>query len=222
MWCIAKVTPEYIERMMDILEIYELPYNPKFPVICFDEKTKQLLGDVTNPIPASPGKIKKVDYNYKRNGVVNLFVSVEPRGKKRYITTTKRRTKVDFAKEIERLVKRYKKAEKIILITDNLNTHSAKCIVDAFGKERGDKIIDKIDWHYTPKHASWLNMAEIEINTLSNQCLKRKIPTFQEMQKQVAAYKNNRNKKELGINWQFTREKAKTKFKIEDNAIYKN
>lgn len=223
MWCIAKIDDEYKKRMLDVLEVYERPYDQKFPVVCFDEKTKQLLGDVKEPIPAKPGKVKKIDYNYKRNGVVNLFVSVEPKGKKRHVTVTKKRTKIDFAKEIEKLVMtRYKQAEKVVLVTDNLNIHSKKAIIETLGEEIGKKITDRIEWHYTPKHASWLDMAEIEINVLSNQCLKRNIATFQEMQKQVAAYKNNRNKKEIGINWQFTREKAKKKFKINDNILTEN
>jgi len=216
MWCIAEVNACYVEKMMDVLEVYERPYDPKFPVVCFDEKTKQLLDDVKIPIQAKPGKIKRVDYNYKRKGVVNLFVAVEPKGKKRYVTVTKQRTKSDFAKEMEKLaMKKYREAEKIALITDNLNIHSKKAVLEILGEEKGKKVNDRIEWHYTPKHASWLNMAEIEINALSNQCLKRKISSFQKMQKQVAAWKNNRNSKKVGIDWQFTREKAEKKFKID-------
>jgi transposase len=215
MWCIPKLTEEYIRRMIDILEVYERPYDPKRPVICFDEKSKQLLGEVRVSLSASKGKAKRQDYEYKRNGTVNLFVTIEPKGKKRWVTVTKRRKKPDFAREIKRLVLgKYKDAEKVVLVVDNLNTHTEKCIRDELAEEEAEKILKKIEWHYTPTHASWLNMAEIEISVLSKQCLGKRTPTFQHMQKQVAAWVRYRNKKNIGITWQFTREKAQEKFKF--------
>lgn len=223
MWCIPEVNAQYIEKMIDVLEVYERPCDSRFPVVCFDEKTKQLLDDVKDSIQVKPGKIKKVDCNYRRKGIVNLFVATEPKGKTRYVTVTKHRKKVDFAKEIEKLtMKKYKEAEKLVLITDNLNIHSKKAILETLGEEKGKKVTDRIEWHYTPRHASWLNMAEIEINVLSNQCLKRKISSFQKMQRQVAIWKNDRNKKKVGINWQFTREKAEKKFKINGRILSEN
>jgi hypothetical protein len=199
--------------MMDVLEVYERPYDAKKPVICLDEKSKQLLKDTREALPITRRKAKRQDYEYKRNGTVNLFVTIEPKGNKRYVRVTKRRKKPDFAKEIKDIVLvKYKHAEKIILVTDNLNTHTAKCIRDELGEEEAKAILDKIEWHYTPKHASWLDMAEIEIGVLSSQCLKKRIGTFQEMQRQVAAWVRRRNKKGVGINWSFTGEKAQEKF----------
>jgi transposase len=215
MWCIPKLDNEYIRKMIDVLEVYEKPYNPKQPVICFDEKSKQLLANKRKSLPISANKSKRYDYEYKRNGTVNLFIAIEPKGKKRSVKITKHRKKPDFAREIKQLVlKRYKNAEKVILVTDNLNIHTPKCIRDELPAKTAKKILDKVSWHYTPKHASWLNMAEIEISALSRQCLSKRIPTFQDMQKQVAAWTRYRNNKGIGINWQFTGEKAQEKFKF--------
>lgn len=202
---------------MDILEVYERPYNPKYPVVCFDEKSKQLLDKLRKAIPAKTkqGSLKKVDYEYQRNGTVNIFVATEPKGKKRHILVTKQRKKDDFAKVIKTLVmNKYKNAEKLVLVTDNLNIHNEKAIRETLKKEEAEQIINKIEWHYTPKHASWLNMAEIEINALSRQCLNQEIPSFQKMQKHTSIWSKDRNKMKIGINWKFTRKKAKIKFKI--------
>lgn len=202
---------------MDVLEVYERPYDPDIPVVCFDEKSKQLLDKVRENLPARPGKERRKDYEYKRHGTVNLFVSVEPKGKKRTIKVTKRRTKVDFAKEIKRLItKTYRKAEKLIMVLDNLNTHREKAIREVLGEE-AEEILKKIEFHYTPKHASWLNMAEIEMSALTTQCLRQMIPTFQGMQRQTAAWVRDRNEKRVGINWTFTRTKARQKFKLNTN-----
>lgn len=217
MWCVTEMTEEYIKRMLDVLEVYERPYNPLYPVVCFDEKSKQLLDKPRKSIAAKPkpGSLKKVDYEYRRNGTVNIFVAVEPKGKKRHLFVTKHRKKGDFAKAIKRLVMgKYKSAEKVVLVTDNLNIHSEKVLREIFNNEEAEKIINRIEWHYTPKHASWLNMAEIEINVLSRQCLSREIPAFQGMQKHTAKWSMNRNEMNIGINWQFTRKKAKIKFKL--------
>ena len=216
MWCIPKITDEYIERMFHVIRLYERPYNPKRPVICFDEKNKQLLTSSRSPISAKPGRIKRVDYEYERNGTANIFVAVEPKGKFRTVKATKRRTKSDFAKEIKRIANlpRYKSAKKIHIVLDNLNTHFEKSFYETFSKTAARNILKKVKFHYTPKHASWLNMAEIEINVLSGQCLNRQIPTMKEMRKQIAAWSKRRNKTKAGINWQFTRKKAEIKFKL--------
>lgn len=199
---------------MDVLEVYERPYDSDYPVVCFDEKSKQLLDDVRKGIPTKPGKERRQDYEYKRQGTANLFVSVEPKAKRRSIQVTKRRTKIHFAKEIKRLVtKRYKKAKKVIMVLDNLNTHHEKAIREVLGQE-AEEILKRVEFHHTPNHASWLNMAEIEISALTTQCLGQRIPVFQEMQRQVAAWVRDRNQKGVGINWTFTREKARQKFKV--------
>jgi hypothetical protein len=227
MWCIEKIDEEYERRMMDVLEVYERPYDPKKPVICLDEKSVQLLGEGRPFIPGKPGQVKRTDYEYERHGTVNLFVMVEPKGKRHRVTVTKRRTKADFAKEMDRIVMgMYRAADTVVLVTDNLNIHSPKTILDALGEKRGQAIVEKIEWHYTPKHASWLDMAEIAIHALSTQCLNQKIPTFQKMQKHTAAWTKDRNKKAVGIHWQFTREKARKKMTLpsqrEMNVDFKN
>jgi hypothetical protein len=215
MWCIPKVTPEFEEKMLDVLEVYERPYDPKKPVVCMDEKSTQLLTDTRTPIEGKPGKLPKVDYEYKRNGTCNLFVCIEPKGRKRTVRVTKRRTKKDYASFIKYLVDHvYKKAKKIILVEDNLNTHNEGSLIEIFGETEGKRIIKRIEWHFTPKHASWLDQAEIEIHSLETQCLNRRIPTFHKMQSEVAACVKKRNRDKCGINWQFTREKAREKFKI--------
>lgn len=219
MWCIAKITDEYAERMLHVIGLYERQYNPRYPVVCFDEKSKQLLGASRPFRPAKPGKIKRVDYEYKRNGTANIFVAVEPKGRFRAIRATKRRTKADFAKEIKRIVglPRYKKAKKIHIVLDNLNTHFEKSFYETFSKIEAKQILKKVKFHYTPKHASWLNMAEIEINVLSGQCLNRQMPELRDMRKHIAAWLKRRNRMKAGINWQFTREQAKTKFKLKSS-----
>ena len=216
MWCIPKVTPEFITRMNDVLEVYERPYDPVRPVVCMDEKSKQLLQDTKQrkPLPMRPGKPTRADYEYKRNGTANLFVAVEPKAGKRVVRVTKRRTKKDYASFIKHLVTNaYKDVEKVVLVEDNLNTHKPEALVEILGEKTGKRIADKIEWHYTPKHASWLDQAEIEIHSLEQQCLNRRIPDFHTMQSEVAACVKKRNQDKCGITWQFTREKAKEKFK---------
>ena len=216
MWCIAEITDEYQKRMMNLLKLYEQEYDPEYPVICFDEKSKQLLSSKRQFIQAKPGKTKRVDYEYKRHGTVNIFVATEPKGKFRTVKATKRRTRQDFAKEIKRIAKlqRYDKAKKIHFVLDNLNTHFEKSFYETFSKTEAKNILQRIKFHYTPKHASWLNMAEIEINVLSSQCLDKQIPTISKMRKHIAKWKEDRNRTRKGINWQFTRKKAKKKFNL--------
>lgn len=215
MWCIPKVTPEYEERMMDVLEVYEQPYDPKFPVVCVDEKSKQLTAESRPGIPAKPGKVAKQDYEYVRHGTANLFVAVEPKGNRRKVKVTKRRTKVDFVKFIKRLVEYdYRKAEKVILVLDNLNTHFEKSFREVLKTDQAARLLKRIEFHHTPKHASWLNQAEIEIQALSTQCLSQSIPTFRTMQHQVAVWSKERNQNQVGINWKFTRKKAREKFHL--------
>ncbi len=216
MWCIPNVTSEFKKRMLDVLEVYERVYNLQKPVVCMDEKSTQLLKETRMTIVPKPGKPTRADYEYERNGTCNLFVAVEPKSGKRIVRVTRRRTKKDYASFIKHLVtKVYKKAKKVVLVEDNLNTHSKKVLIEVLGEKEGNKIARKIEWHFTPKHASWLDQAEIEIHSLEAQCLNRRIPDFQTMQSEVAACVKKRNQDKCGINWQFTREKAKEKFKLQ-------
>jgi hypothetical protein len=220
MWCIQEIDAEYQRKMMDVLEVYERPYDPKLPVICIDEKSKQLLGDARSDVPMKPGQPRKTDYEYQRHGTVNIFVAIEPKGKKRKIKVTKQRKAGDFAFFLDKLVNvTYRQADKIILVTDNLNIHRQKSLITAFGEEKAEKIMARIEWHYTPKHASWLDQAEIEINAISRQCLKRHIPTFTEMQHHCAIWQDDRNQKNIGITWQFTRQKAIEKLKLNTSIL---
>ena len=184
MWCIANITPEYRKRMYDLLNLYEKPYNSKYPVVCIDEKSKQLIGENRTPIPMKPGSPGKYDYEYKRNGTRNIFVAVEPKAWKRKIQVTRRRTKKDFAKFVQELIKDYSGATKIHIVLDNLNTHFESSFYETFDKKEAKRILKRIVFHYTPKHASWLDMAEIEINVLSNQCIAGRISTEEQLIKQ--------------------------------------
>jgi DDE superfamily endonuclease len=215
MWVIPTITIEFIERMLDVLEVLERPFNPLFPVVCLDEKSKQLLKEVRQFLGIRPGKPKRVDYEYERNGTANVFVAIEPKAGKRIARVTRFRKKWDFAFFIKFLVDYvYPTAEKIVLILDNLNTHSKKALIDIFGETEGGRLAQRIEWHHTPKHASWLDPAEIEIHCLETICLKKRIGTLDDMREEVAAYVKERNDYHCGINWQFTRKRAIEKFHL--------
>ena len=155
MWCIPKVTPEFKKRMFDVLKVYERPYDPQKPVVCMDEKSKQLLKDTRTPIAGKPGTMARTDYEYGRNGTCNLFVAVEPKGKHRTVRVTRRRTAKDYASFIKFLVTHvYKKTKKVVLVEDNLNTHNKETLIEILGEKEGKKIAGRIEWHFTPKHAS--------------------------------------------------------------------
>jgi len=209
MWCIGEMTPEYVERMHNLLDLYAEPYNPKKPMVCLDEKSKQLLGHTKEPLR---GKIVREDYHYRRNGTRNIFLAVEPKGGKRYTEVTKRRTKQDFARFVRRLVDEfYPEAETIRLVMDNLNTHNKSSFYETFSKKEAERVLKKLEFHYTPKHASWLNMAEIEIGVMDRQCLNRRIPDEAALKRQVAVWQGLRNYKKAKIKWTFTKEKADEK-----------
>lgn len=209
MWCIQTITDEYWTRMMDVLEVYERPYDPKRPVLCVDEKSKQLLTPSRQSLPMKPGQPQKIDYEYERHGTVNLFVATEPKDGFRDIRVTRRRTKKDFAKEMDHLLTDvYPDADTLVLVTDNLNIHSPKSLKETFGDEYATTLLRRIEWHYTPKHASWLDMAEIEINCLSRQCLNQSFGHLKAIRRSVLAWVKDRNNKGAGIHWSFTREKA--------------
>jgi len=201
--------------MLSVLEVYERSYDQTRPVVCIDEKLKQLIQNTKTPLPLRRGKPERSDYEYKRNGTCQLFIAVEPKGGRRFVRVTRRRTKKDYCSFMQFLVKHaYRNAKKIVVVEDNLNTHGGKVLKEILGEKEGGKIARKIEWHFTPKHASWLNQAELEIHALEQQCLNRRIPDFQTMQSEVAACVRRRNNDKIGINWQFTREKAKEKFKL--------
>lgn len=200
--------------MEDVLDLYEEPFDEKRPVVCFDETPVQLIDDVLAPIAAAPGRIKRQDYEYERNGTSNLFVFVQPLGGRREVKVTEQRTKKDFAKCMKDLVDEYfPEAEKIRVVMDNLNTHRLANLYETFEPEEARRIIKKLEVHHTPKHASWLNMAEIEISVLGGQCLKRRIGKKEVLEKEVAAYVLDRNSRRAKILWGFTIPAARVKMK---------
>lgn len=203
---------EYVCRMEDVLDLYEEPLDEKRPVVCFDETPVQLIDDVLAPISAAPGRAKREDYEYERNGTSNLFVFLQPLGGWREVKVTDQRTKRDFAECMKELVdKHFPDAEKIRLVMDNLNTHRLANLYEAFEPEEARRIIKKLEVHHTPKHASWLNMAEIEISVLGGQCLKRRIGSKHLLEKEVAAYVSSRNTRQAKILWGFSVKDARVK-----------
>ena len=217
MWCIPTVNEEFIDRMEHLLTLYAKPYDAKEPLLCFDEKSKQLLKD-TRPVKHTrAGRVRQRDYEYERNGTKNIFMAVEPKGGWRAVTVTARRTKIDFAHRMKQLIElpRYAHASQIHIVLDNLNTHFASSLIEAFGTRKAKRILKRITFHYTPKHASWLNMAEIELSILSRQALAGRIPTENALKRRVARWQRRRNKKSAMIQWKFTKEDARRIFKYE-------
>jgi hypothetical protein len=213
MWCIQKIDAIFRACMYDVLDLYEEPYNPKKPLVCFDEKPKQLLGDERMPIPMKPGRSEKYDYEYVRNGTANIFMAVEFKAGKRMTQVTKRRTMKDFAQFMKLVVDEMytDDAEKIYVVCDNLNTHKEKAFYETFSKNEAERILNRIEFHHTPKHASWLNAAEIEINVMDIECTDRRISDMETLIHEVAAWTKRRNDHEKKINWRFTKEKADEK-----------
>jgi hypothetical protein len=198
--------------MEDVLEVYKRTYDPLRPVICFDETNRQLIEE--RHIPAKPGQMERVDYEYRRCGVADLFMMFEPLAAKRVIKVTASRARVDFAHCIRELVDvHYPHAETIVLVMDNLNTHSTASLYQAFNPQEARRIAEKLEIHYTPKHASWLNMAEIEIGVLSRQCLVQRTTCLDDMRSQVNAWQARRNANCFTVNWQFTTQDARVKLK---------
>lgn len=204
-WCVPKLTEEFRERMEDVLDQYEKPLDPAEPVICLDEQPSRLLDDVRPSQSAAPRKIAKQDYEYRRCGTCSVFLAVEPKAGKRFVQPRRQRTRVDFARFVRDVVKRYPHARWIHLVLDNLNTHNPQSLIQAFGEGPAKKLLKRIVWHYTPKHASWLNMAEIELSALTKQCLDRRLPTLKDVQRQSAAWSRERNRQKITIDWTFHR-----------------
>lgn len=212
MWCIGKITPQYRQRMYALLEIYQLPYKQDEPVVCVDEKSKQLLAAKRPAIDVKPGQSRKEDYEYERQGTRNLFVAVEPLAGWRQVQVTQHRQKADFVCFIRQLLQgRYRHAKKVHLVVDNLNTHFAKVFVEVMGEKRAAKLLRRIEFHYTPIHGSWLNMAEIEIGILEKQCTNRRISKEEELIAEVKAWQARRNRQRKTIEWKFTRKQADEK-----------
>lgn len=200
--------------MEHLLELYQKPYDPKRPMVCFDEKSFQLLAHTTDMLTPKSGYAARQDYEYKRNGTRNLFMFVEPKAGFRHVLVTKRRTKQDFAFAMRYLVDVvYPDAECLDIVMDNLNTHRYHSLVEFFGKQEADRIMARLQFHYTPEHASWLNMAEIELSILSKQCLARRIPSEWLLTIEMIAWEESRNEKKAKIRWNFTVAEARNVFK---------
>lgn len=200
--------------MENILDIYKRTYDEKNPWICFDESCKQLVKETHNPIPPEPGQLERYDYQYQRNGVANLFIFFEPLTGWRHVEVTDQRTAIDYAHQMKYLVdERYPQADKIGVIQDQLNTHVKASLYKAFKPEEAKRILDKLEFHYTPKHGSWLNMAEIELSVLNHQCLDRRLPDQDTLKLEIAAWSEQRNQKSHSVNWRFTTADARIKLK---------
>jgi len=196
------------------LDVYKRPYDPRRPNVCLDETSKQLIGETRIPVPAYPGQPARYDYEYKRNGVANLFMMFEPLVGKRHVKVTQRRTKIDWAYCVREMVDQiYPDAEQIVLVMDNLNTHNKSSLYEAFEPAEAKRIADKLEIHYTPKHGSWLDMAEIELGILARQCLSRRIDNMEQLKDEVAAWQIIRNTAEAKVNWRFTNKDARIKLK---------
>jgi transposase len=212
MWCIPQVNGEYVARMEDVLDLYAEVPDPKHPVVCFDESPTQLIGEVRQPIPAESGQVTHYDYEYRRNGTVNLFVLLDAHRPWRKVTVTERRTAIDFAQCMRALVDvEFPQAERIRVVMDNLSTHTPGALYEAFPAPEAHRILRRLEFHFTPKHASWLNMAEIEIGVLRGQCLDRRIDTRERLEHEIAAWERERNAAGARVKWMFTTEKARTK-----------
>ncbi len=198
--------------MEDVLEVYHRPFDPKRPLICVDEASKQLVGELTQPLPAAPGQPERFDYEYVREGTANLFMIFEPLLGWRHVAVTERRTAKDFAEVLRWLAEEvHDDAEKLVLVTDNLNTHTLACLYEAFPPEQARRIAERIEWHYTPKHGSWLDMAEIELSALARQCLARRIGGQEELRREIGAWEEERNEQGVVVQWRFTTADARIK-----------
>jgi hypothetical protein len=194
-----------------VLDVYKQPYDPLYPVVCMDESPKQLIAETRTPIPARAGQLARYDYEYSRNGTCNIFMANEPLVGKRMVQITTNRKRPDWAKFLEEIANQYKHAKRITLVMDNLNTHEPGSLYHTFKPNKAKELLDRFEFVYTPKHGSWLNMAEIELRVLTTQCLNRRIDTIAEVKSEVAAWEMKRNNKNPKINWRFTNEKARIK-----------
>ena len=212
MWCIPQVDADYVARMEDVLDLYAEAPDPKRPVVCFDESPIQLIGEVRQPIPAEPGQIERFDCEFRRNGTANLFVFLDVNRPWRKVKVTERRAAEDFAACMRELTDvHYPQAERIRVVLDNLSTHSAGALYQAFPADETRRVLRRLELHYVPKHASWLNMVEIEISVLASQCLDRRIDSYTRLVAEIAAWEKRRNAERARVNWMFTTEEARAK-----------
>jgi len=214
-WCIPpKANAEFVWKMEDVLEVYKRSYDPKRPVVCLDETSKQLIGEVQTPVLAAPEQVAHYDYEYVRNGVANLFMIFEPLAGQRDVEVTDRRTKKDYAECLRKISdEMYPEAEVIVLVQDNLNTHTPASLYEAFEPAEAKRLADRFEVHYTPKHGSWLDMAEIELGILGRQCLSRRIDNTVDLRREVKAWEVERDAADTKVNWQFTTADARIKLK---------
>lgn len=213
-WCIGKPSAGYVAKMEDVLDVYARPYDAKRPVVCLDETSKELRDTPRGSLPLQPEQPERQDYEYERHGVCNLFMSVEPLRGWRKVCVTDRRTAQDFAEQLRSLVEEdYADADKIVLVTDNLNTHTPACLYERFEPAQARRIASKLEWHYTPEHGSWLNIAECELSVLARQCLDRRLPDKATLEREAAAWETRRNTARVTVDWHFTAADARIKLK---------
>ncbi|HEX9057958.1 MAG TPA: IS630 family transposase [Ktedonobacterales bacterium] len=213
-WCIPQMSGEFVAAMEDVLALYALPYDARYPTVCLDEKPVVLHAEVRAGLPPAPGHVERRDYEYKRHGTANLFVMVEPLAGWRHVAVTQRRTKRDYAEVLRYLVEeRYPEADYICVVQDNLNTHTAGALYETFPPPQARRILAKLEFHHTPKHGSWLNQAEIEISIFERGCLSRPVPDSATLQQRVKALEEERNAQRATIDWQFTNQQARIKLK---------
>lgn len=214
-WCIpSKASGVFVAQLEEVLDLYEKPYASRYPLVCMDETSKQLLNDVQAPLPPKPGQIARQDYEYERNGVCNLFICFEPLQSRRRVQVTDQRTANDWAYFMRDVAEvDYPNAQKIIVVLDNLNTHGPGSFYEAFAPAEAKRLAARFEFHYTPKHGSWLNMAEIELSALSRMCLDQRIPDKTALIREVAAWESERNAKSVTVDWHFTTDDARIKLK---------
>ena len=215
MWCIPpQEDARFVATMEDVLEVYERPYDPKRPVVCLDEAAKQILGEVREPLPLQHAQPVRHDNEYQRHGTCALFMLFEPLACWREVMVRERRTKLDYAQVVRYLCdEKYPDVEKIVLVQDNLNTHGIWSLYQAFEPREAQRLAQRIEWHYTPKHGSWLNMAEIELSVLARQCLKERMETQWDIEEQVSAWQQRRNAAKVRVEWRFGVQDARCKLK---------
>jgi hypothetical protein len=215
MWCIPpKQSAEFVFHMEDVLEVYRRPYDPKRPVLCIDETFKQLIGETRTPLPLGPGMVERYDHEHVRHGVASLFLACEPLAGWRHVAVTEHRGRVDWAGFIRSLLDgRYRDAERVVLVMDQLNTHALASLYEAFPPEEAKRLAERIELHHTPKHGSWLNIAEIELSALGRQCLARRIAQQDTLRRKVEQWADQRNATIIKVDWQFTTEHARVKLR---------
>lgn len=213
-WCIGKPSGQYVAKMEDVLEVYQRPYDARYPVVCMDEISKELHDTPRGSLPMSAGQPLRQDYEYERHGTANLFLSIEPLRGWRSVRVTERRTRKDFGEHLRWLAEEvYPEAERIVLVLDNLNTHNPGSLYESFAPEEAARLAKRFEWHYTPEHGSWLNIAECELSVLAAQCLNRRIADIATLTREAQAWEQRRNQAQVKVRWQFTTADARVKLR---------